>query len=197
MLRCLRERNGIVKILVQVLHYFFFGGHGKFLCGDGCARVEQQAEQHQQPPGMYQPVRFALFRHQHVVNNFGDEWRIAPCTVNRVGKCVAIDEERTQIVGYGIVIHREAKNIAALGCFVAVTHLWENQTDVALLQGVVLLINGGTKLTGQHINAFYAVVNMGNIMQVLQTTVCVAVLPQTGIKPFFIGHYQTPPDCNA
>jgi len=165
-------------------------------CAEMGARVEQQAEQHQQPPSMHQPVRFALFRHQHVVNNFGDEWRITPCTVNRVGECITIDEERTQIVRHGIVIHREAKNIAALGCFVAVTHLWENQADVALLQGVVLLINGGTKFAVQHIDAFYTAMNMRNVVQVLQHTVCIAVLPQTGIKPFLIGHYRAPPDCN-
>lgn len=75
MLRCLRERDGVVEILVQVFQHLCFLGHGELLRGDGGARVEQQAEQHQQPPRMHQPVRFALFRHQHVVNHFGDERR--------------------------------------------------------------------------------------------------------------------------
>lgn len=74
MLRCLRERDGVVEILVQVFQHLCFLGHGELLRRNGRARIEQQAEQHQQPPGMHQPVRFALFRHQHVVNNFGDDF---------------------------------------------------------------------------------------------------------------------------
>lgn len=165
-------------------------------CAEMGARVEQQAEQHQQPPGMHQPVRFALFRHQHVVNNFGDEWRITPCTVNRVGECIAIDEERAQIVGHGIVEQGEAEDVAVIGRAIAVAHLRENQADVAFLQRVVLFVDGGAKFAVQHIDAFETAMNMRNVVQVLQHTVCIAVLVQIGVEPFLIGHYQTPPDCS-
>jgi len=80
-----------------------------------------------------------------VVNNFGDEWRITPCTVNRVGECIAIDEERAQIVGHGIVEQGEAEDVAVIGRAIAVAHLRENQADVAFLQRVVLFVDGGAK----------------------------------------------------
>ena len=90
----------------------------------------------------------------------------------------------------------EAEDVAVIGRSIAVAHLRENQADVAFLQRVVLFVDGGAKFAVQHIDAFETAMNMRNVVQVLQHTVCIAALAQIGVEPFLIGHYQAPPDCN-